>query len=193
MELYSKKLGLACITGIGNMEPQYAMTRHNVGICFVDYLKDYLLRGQQPKEFKKCRSAPYVKYLCISNQLVLLRYDGNFMNLSGKYVVPIWSQLPNRHEVRHIVVHDDLSLPVGKVQLRKPESSLRGHNGLKDIAKYYGNRFHKLSVGVDRPESRDSDIVAKYVLNKFNTREVEVLQSESFPSACNLLEKMLLS
>ena len=184
---------LTCITGIGNPEPAYRGTRHNVGLLMLDLLRDKLLSLQPQRnqdvhahvrpdglpQYRPCRSSPYASYLVVNPRLVLVRSDKTFINLSGQSVVPVWNQLPRN--TRHIVIHDDLSLPVGKIQLRKPGSSLRGHNGLKDIyRRSKSTEFSMLSVGVDRPQSRDPEIVANYVLSKFEPDELHKIQTVSF-------------
>lgn len=173
---------LTCFTGIGNPEPRYAGTRHNVGLIFLDLLKNRL-DPKQLHPYKTSSTAP-VRYSQPTLELVMIRSDGNYMNLSGNTVVPIWNKLPHRNHVTHVVVHDELSLPLGKVQLRKPGTSLRGHNGLKSIQNCWGNNnFYKLSVGIGRPLRRDSDAVSDYVLSKFGKEEMEVLQTTSLLNA----------
>lgn len=39
--------------------------------------------------------------------------------------------------------------------------------------------FRRLGIGIDRPESRDSDSVAKYVLGRFNEHEKRKLQGST--------------
>lgn len=167
-----------CITGIGNPEPQYAHTRHNVGLLMLDLLRSGL--GGSEKRFVPCNTSPKVKR-CQLNDIMLLRADGDFINLSGRTVVPLWNKLSSG--VQHLVIHDELSLPLGKVQLRKPGRSLRGHNGLKDISKYRGDHFFRLAVGIGRPDERDPEIVARYVLSKFRPQELEILQNQSLQKA----------
>ena len=179
---------LTCITGIGNPEPAYRGTRHNVGLLMLELLGDKLLslssQGKQGVhldglQYRPCKSSPYASYLVVNPRLVLVRSDKTFINLSGQSVIPVWNQLP-RH-TRHIVIHDDLSLPVGKVQLRKPGSSLRGHNGLRDIRRLSkSTEFSMLSVGIDRPQSRDPEVVASYVLSKFEPEELHKIRTVSF-------------
>ncbi|GAV56079.1 hypothetical protein ZYGR_0AZ02510 [Zygosaccharomyces rouxii] len=173
---------LTCFTGIGNPEPKYAGTRHNVGLIFLDLLKNRF-DPQQLHPYRTSSIAP-AKYCQPSLQLVMIRSDGNYMNLSGKTVVPMWNRLPHRSHVAHVVIHDELSLPLGKVQLRKPGTSLRGHNGLKSIQNCWRNDgFYRLSVGIGRPPQRDSNVVSDYVLSKFNDQELEILQTKSLQAA----------
>lgn len=175
-----------CITGIGNPEPKFANTRHNAGIVLLDLLKTHLVGPE--KNYKPCSKAA-AKYLPINKDLILIRADGDYINVSGKTVLPLWKKLPDQEKIVHIVAHDELSLPLGKVQLRKPGTSLRGHNGLKSIYDRLGSgNFYRLAIGIGRPVERDPTIVADYVLTKFSPIELEVLVSQSLKNALERLK-----
>ena len=52
---------------------------------------------------------------------------------------------------------------------------LAGHNGLKSLRRDLGAPdFHRVRVGVGRPDSTDPDIVAAYVLGKWRQPAAEV-------------------
>lgn len=207
-----------CFTGLGNPEPQYRNTRHNVGVLILDLLKEKIEQEMgTATPYKQSSKSKYVHYCSIKNMLVnvpaihstkknptsdtissilyLIRSDGNYMNLSGETLRPIWNALSKgipspseQNSLTHIVLHDELSLPLGKVQLRVPGRSLRGHNGLKDIFKLCPNVPHyKLAIGIGRPESHDPRDVADYVLGKFSTSELEILHTKTLTQACKLL------
>jgi len=73
-----------------------------------------------------------------------------------------------------IVVHDEIDLPFGEVRSRLG-GGLAGHNGLKSLARAFGGPdFWRVRVGVGRPDSTDPDIVARYVLSRFEEPESEV-------------------
>lgn len=178
-----------CITGIGNPEPKYANTRHNAGLAILDLLKNHFVGESTP--YKGCSNAP-AKYLSVSPDVLLIRADGDFINLSGKTVLPLWKKLPDRQKINFIVVHDELSLPLGKVQLRKPGTSLRGHNGLKSIHDRLGSgNFYRLAVGIGRPRERDPATVSDYVLGKFTPAEKEVLSTASLDIALAKLKGLI--
>ena len=89
-----------------------------------------------------------------------------FMNDSGKSVGPARGQYGV--ELDHVlVIHDEIDLPFGDVQARVG-GGLAGHNGLKSVAQSLGGSgFTRLRVGVGRPPSTDPDVVAAYVLARF--------------------------
>lgn len=180
-----------CLTGIGNPEPTYRDTRHNVGLFVLDGIKDYLVGSQV--RYLPCSkvSKVHAQYLTVPPDLILLRSDGSYMNVSGENVIPVWRRIESQSSspLKHIVIHDDLEKPLGNVQLRGPGTSLRGHNGLKSIASKLGgkNTFYKLSIGIGRPLSKDPKAVSDYVLGKFITQEMDILREKSLPLALNLL------
>jgi PTH1 family peptidyl-tRNA hydrolase len=75
---------------------------------------------------------------------------------------------------RILVVHDEIDFPFGRVESRLG-GGLGGHNGLKSLKQGLGGTdFHRVRVGVGRPDTTDPEIVAKYVLSRFREPEAEV-------------------
>ena len=50
--------------------------------------------------------------------------------------------------------------------------------------------FHRLGIGIGRPESRDSNVVAKYVLGKFTSFEKEKLGGQSLDKVLEHLRQL---
>ena len=72
--------------------------------------------------------------------------------------------LQARPRPRCVVVHDEIDLPFGDIRARLG-GGLAGHNGLKSLKRELGGPdFHRVRVGVGRPDSTDPEIVAAYVL-----------------------------
>lgn len=75
---------------------------------------------------------------------------------------------------RIVVVHDEIDLAFGAVQPRLG-GGLAGNNGLKSLKRELGSAdFHRVRVGVGRPDSTDPEIVAGYVLSRFREPQEEV-------------------
>ena len=75
---------------------------------------------------------------------------------------------------RMLVLHDEIDLPFGEIRARLG-GGLAGHNGLKSLKRELGGPdFHRLRVGVGRPDSTDPDIVAAYVLGRWRQSAAEV-------------------
>ena len=55
-------------------------------------------------------------------------------------------------------------------------TSFKGHNGLKSISQELGGYkdFQRVAIGIGRPEERDKETVARFVLSKFSGAEMEV-------------------
>jgi PTH1 family peptidyl-tRNA hydrolase len=89
-----------------------------------------------------------------------------YMNESGRSVGPARGAFKLDLD-RIVVVHDEIDLPFGEVRVRLG-GGLAGHNGLKSLRRDLGGPdFHRVRVGVGRPDSTDPDIVAAYVLGKW--------------------------
>jgi PTH1 family peptidyl-tRNA hydrolase len=74
------------------------------------------------------------------------------------------------------VIHDEIDLPFGEIRSRRG-GGLAGHNGLKSLRRELGGAdFHRVRVGVGRPDSTDPDIVAAYVLGKWRRPAAEVAE-----------------
>ena len=84
-----------------------------------------------------------------------------------------WSRNMADGESRLIVVYDELEKPLGTVTMRTNQgASAKGHNGLKSIMSVIGNTpFARIGIGIGRPDSRESDDVARYVLRKMTPGE----------------------
>jgi PTH1 family peptidyl-tRNA hydrolase len=96
-----------------------------------------------------------------------------FMNESGRAVGPARGAYKLDLD-RVLVVHDEIDLPFGEVRSRLG-GGLAGHNGLKSLKRDLGSPdFHRVRVGVGRPDSTDPEIVAAYVLGAWRQPKPEV-------------------
>ena len=104
---------------------------------------------------------------------VALILPQTFMNESGKAVSPARGALGVPLD-RVLVIHDEIDLPFGRVEARLG-GGLAGHNGLKSLKRELGAAdFHRLRVGVDRPDSTDPEIVSAHVLGRFSESKEDV-------------------
>ncbi len=75
---------------------------------------------------------------------------------------------------RVLVLHDEIDLPFGDIRTRLG-GGLAGHNGLKSLKRELGAPdFHRVRIGVGRPDSTDPEIVAGYVLGRWRQSGAEV-------------------
>ncbi|KAF2678987.1 peptidyl-tRNA hydrolase, partial [Lentithecium fluviatile CBS 122367] len=109
----------------------------------------------------------------------------SLMNVSGAGVKKAWREyakgvVKEGLEPRLVVVHDELEAPLGKVTVKEGSSSARGHNGLKSCQASLGSlRWWRIGVGIGRPESREPDVVSRYVLRKMNGGEMKAMERAS--------------
>jgi PTH1 family peptidyl-tRNA hydrolase len=110
------------------------------------------------------------------------------MNESG----PPVASFANRREIpvnRVVVVHDEIDLPFGEVRVRLG-GGLAGHNGLKSLRRELGAPdFHRVRIGVGRPDSTDPDVVAAYVLGRWRQPAAEV--TALVDRACEEVERLV--
>ena len=70
-----------------------------------------------------------------------------------------------------MVVHDELESALGKVTVRDGGVSPKGHNGLKSCQQQLGGgmKWWRVGVGIGRPDSREPDVVSRYVMGKMTS------------------------
>jgi len=115
---------------------------------------------------------------------VLLLKPQTYMNLSGNAVRQAmrFYKLPLDNV---IVISDDVSLPPGKLRLRRRGSS-GGHNGLRDIIlKCGGEDFPRVRIGVGSPPHEDYDM-ADWVLSKLSKNDSKLISDTALKAAAAL-------
>jgi peptidyl-tRNA hydrolase, PTH1 family len=95
------------------------------------------------------------------------------MNDSGNSAGPARGALGVPLE-RVVAIHDEIDLPFGRIEARLG-GGLAGHNGLKSLKQGLGSPdFHRIRVGVGRPDSTDPEIVSAWVLGRFREPKDDV-------------------
>ncbi|QIZ72566.1 aminoacyl-tRNA hydrolase [Oxynema aestuarii] len=160
------------IVGLGNPEPKYEQTRHNVGFMAVDLLaRSWQISCAEHRKF----NGVFGEGFGPNRDKIRLLKPLTYMNRSGQSIraVTDWYKLPPSSV---LVVYDDMDLPVGRVRLRL-SGSAGGHNGMKSTISHLGTQnFPRLRIGIGKPRSAatDSDTVS-HVLGKFAPRENELI------------------
>ncbi len=155
--------GMAMVVGLGNPGAKYDRTRHNVGFdCLNGLLAKMGSPGLQTKfegQFTKGR---------FGQRDVCLVWPLTFMNCSGRCVAQ-FARFYKIETQNILVICDDLSLPLGKLRVRKSGSS-GGQKGLNDIIQSLGTQdVPRLRIGIDpTPQHWET---TDYVLSKFSTSE----------------------
>ncbi len=157
------------IVGLGNPEPKYENTRHNIGFAAVDLLsKRWLLSWQNHRRFQGLIAEGSGKS---GNKRFLLK-PLTYMNLSGQSVRAVldWYKLSSQSI---LVIYDDLDLPVGRLRLRL-SGSAGGHNGMKSLISHLGTPdFPRLRIGIGQSKA-DKETIS-HVLGKFTPPEQKII------------------
>ncbi len=155
------------IAGLGNIGPEYELTRHNIGFLTLDRMVDQ----QKASSFTTERYAFHTELKYKGRNIHLIK-PTTYMNLSGK-AINFWLQELKIPQENLLVITDDIALPFGKLRMRAKGSSA-GHNGLKNIEQMLGGQNYarlKWGIGDDFAKGRQVD----YVLNNFNIEEFKEL------------------
>ncbi|HEV7722971.1 MAG TPA: aminoacyl-tRNA hydrolase [Iamia sp.] len=147
------------VVGLGNPGAEYAGTRHNVGAEVIE-----LLAQRHGGKLKRGKERALVDEVRVGERRLALAVPQTYMNLSGEAVAP----LVRRHGItdphRLVIVHDELDLPVGRIQV-KVGGGLAGNNGLKSIkAHLHTDGFVRVRIGVGKPPGRQQG--ADHVLRR---------------------------
>jgi len=171
------------IVGLGNIGPEYAQTRHNIGFKILD-----ALANQENLSFETAKLGDVTTFK-IKGRSALLLKPSTYMNLSGK-ALHYWMEKENIPLENVLVITDDINLEFGVIRV-KTKGSNGGHNGLKDIQNTLNtvnyNRF-RFGVGADFGKGRQVD----YVLGKWNDDEKKALV-ERLEKSTEVIKSFILS
>ncbi|GAB2496097.1 aminoacyl-tRNA hydrolase [Algoriphagus taiwanensis] len=167
------------IIGLGNIGPEYELTRHNIGFLTLDRLAD-----KEGATWKSDRLAFKTEIKHKGRTLHLIK-PTTYMNLSGK-AVNYWMKELNVTKENILVLVDDVAIPFGKLRMRGKGSSA-GHNGLKNIEALLGGQDYprlRMGIGDDFPKGRQ----VEYVLGRFTPKEFEELP-EMMDRAISMIQR----
>lgn len=163
------------IVGLGNPEPEYSWTRHNVGKEVVNLFAESLDLKWETKKKHNAQIIKHENYI-LAKPLVFMNESGNVVGGLARYYDISLENL--------LIAYDELDIFVGEYKLSNQKSS-KIHNGIisiKNILK--DENFWHLRVGV-----RDESILgsvqktgidpAKYVLSKFSKTDKKKIVNEA--------------
>ncbi|GHN01718.1 peptidyl-tRNA hydrolase [Cytophagales bacterium WSM2-2] len=151
------------IAGLGNIGPEYELTRHNIGFLVLDRIAD-----NQKIDFHKDRLADKAELKYKGRQIHLIK-PTTYMNLSGKSIA-YWMQDLKIPKENVLVIVDDIALPFGSLRMRTKGSSA-GHNGLKNIELLLnGQDYTRLRFGIGNDYSKGQQV--DFVLSNFSGDEI---------------------
>jgi PTH1 family peptidyl-tRNA hydrolase len=157
------------VVGLGNPEPKYDKTRHNIGFEAVDALaqawqiswsenrrfQSFLGEGRSPNS-DKVRLLKPLTYMNRSGQAIRAAVD--------------WYKVPPESV---FVIYDDMDLPIGRMRLRL-SGSAGGHNGMKSAIAHLGTQnFPRLRIGIGKSDGSKDTV--SHVLGKFSPEEAKII------------------
>lgn len=152
------------IVGLGNPGREYENTRHNAGFAVADILADKFNIGLSKNKFDAIYGDG-----TIAGARVLLVKPQTYMNLSGQSVQKLsaFYKIPTD---KIIIMHDDVSLDVGIIRIRRKGSS-GGQKGLANIIQLLGTEeIPRIKIGVGAKPHPDYDM-KDWVLGKIPSEQ----------------------
>ncbi|MFW6227401.1 MAG: aminoacyl-tRNA hydrolase [Bacteroidota bacterium] len=154
------------IAGLGNIGPEYANTRHNIGFDILDAWTQASNISFKDKRYG------FVAELKYKSRIFVLLKPSTYVNRSG-LAVNYWMRKSKIPIDNLLVIVDDLALPFGTLRL-KPRGGDAGHNGLNNIQSVLGTSTYarlRFGIGNDFPRGTQVD----YVLGKWDEEEKKLL------------------
>jgi peptidyl-tRNA hydrolase, PTH1 family len=170
------------IVGLGNPDPEYQWTPHNLGFMTVDELANRAsIRVERPE------AKALVGRGKLAGEEILLAKPQTYMNLSGISV----RELLAKYELDVtdlLVMWDEVQLPLGTIRIH-PDGSAGSHNGAKSVINAVGTQeFARLRLGCG-PEHQLSSR-REHVLRPMKKAELEIA-AEMIDEAGNAVEMIL--
>lgn len=168
---------------LGNPESKYERTRHNAG-----FMAASVLESKRGIKTNKLKFHAFTNVAEFGGERVLFMRPQTYMNLSGDAVAPAaaFYKIPAE---RVIVVFDDMSLPIGKLRVKR-NGSAGGHNGIKSIiAKLGTDQFPRVKIGIGAPPHPDYDVI-DWVIGKLNDTDYKII-NEAAAVALDAVEEII--
>ncbi len=157
------------VVGLGNPGLQYKLNRHNVGFMAVEKVAQKVGIEFSKKEFGgTCGFGLYD-----GNGKMIVFKPQTYMNNSGEPV----RQIMRFHKIENrdmVVIHDEVDLPVGSIQVKLGGGSA-GHNGIKSLIRNLGSDFARVRIGVGKPLVAGIE-TADHVLSDFKKDEAAQIE-----------------
>ena len=170
------------IVGLGNPEPEYSYTRHNMGFDVINIIAKKCEIDISRTKFNGLYGSGIIK-----DEKVILLKPQTYMNLSGESVKEV-AEFYNLKPEEIIVIYDDIDIEKGHIKIRK-KGGAGSHNGMKSVVEeLQSTDFARIRVGIGQPEFK-SDMI-NYVIGKVPQEEQEILQ-QGVEKAAKAVEEIL--
>ncbi len=161
-------MSILVFVGLGNPEPEYTGTRHNVGFQVLNaWASKHGISWKKDRKLK----AELTKITTPEFSILLVKPQ-TYMNRSGESLKAIQNYF--RLKPSHfVVVYDDVGIELGRQKISQIKSA-GGHNGIQSILELLGTDFVRVRVGIGpRPAAMEG--LANFVLGKFSSAEQQVI------------------
>ena len=151
------------IVGLGNPEPEYCFTRHNMGFDVLNKISEKYNIQINKSGFKAIYGTG-----TIEEEKVILCKPQTYMNLSGDSIIEIanFYKIPASNT---IIIYDDIDLETGIIKIRK-KGGPGGHNGMKSvIQRLQTEEFPRIRIGTGFCEDKSNLI--EYVISKVSNED----------------------
>lgn len=156
------------IVGLGNPEPEYSMTRHNMGFDVINKIaKKYEINISRIK-FNGLYGSGIIK-----NEKVILLKPQTYMNLSGQSIKQFidFYKIPLNNV---LVIYDDMDVEIGNIKI-KPKGGPGSHNGAKSVVhELASENFPRIRVGIGK-QANEYDAI-DYVIGKLGNEQYKELE-----------------
>lgn len=170
------------IVGLGNPEPEYENTRHNMGFKVINKIANTYKIEMNRTKF----NAIYGQGI-IQDQKVILVKPQTYMNLSGQAV----HEFVNFYKINPenlIVLYDDVDIEKGIVKIRK-KGGPGTHNGMKSVTQEIGTQeFPRIRIGIGAPMYKNDMI--NYVIGAIPEEDKKQLE-QGIKTASKAVEEIL--
>jgi len=172
--------GMFLIVGLGNPEPEYSNTRHNMGFDVINKLSETTGIKVEKNKF----NGIYGMGDYDGEKIILLKPQ-TYMNDSGKSIIQV-KQFYKIENDKIIVIYDDVDLLAGTIRVRQ-KGHANTHNGMKSVVSCLGTiDFPRVRVGIGTPDKSITD----YVLERISNNKRKVLE-EGIEKAVMAVEEII--
>jgi len=167
------------IIGLGNPEPKYDSTYHNVGTLAVNYLIKAAENSMSLAKKSEQKEFAFFKFLFDlpdkeTGQEIIFVKPKVFMNESGVAAAASVKYFKIKPE-DILVIHDDSDIELGKIKISFGRGA-GGHHGIESIIKNLKTKnFYRLRIGIR--EKKDKEKAEDMVLKKITQPDRVILEN----------------
>lgn len=156
------------IVGLGNPEPEYSKTRHNMGFDTINKVAQKCEIDITRTKFNSLYGSGTIK----GEKIILLKPQ-TYMNLSGQAIKPFvdFYKIPLKNV---LVIYDDMDVKESNIKIR-PKGGAGSHNGAKSVVhELASENFPRIRVGIGKPITEYDAI--DYVIGKLSSEQYTKLE-----------------